>query len=357
MARLPYKKNKLTQVEFAEALREGYKLAFGRDPTAEELAGGWAQGILEMGRGVYLPQNNVGNIKATKSWVQSGNPYFVMSTGEYTSTGEYFEHTGAKWRAYNTPAEGAAGYWKLIGGRYKVALDWMAAGDPTSASVALGMNGYYTASISMYSGRVNSIYGEFMEKIAPKLPGLKSEAKAPPGDKPAVKKWVADYSKAEKEAVLKPKSETSDIASDDIEDLINQLYASNKPLLNIVKQGILKKMLPTSNVLIRVAECTTNTLEYARLTSSLLNRYLDADSDICTNGKLIEISCSLLGSEQKVVNAVSAVCDLFASGMNKAVEYQVDYTVISGLISAHAIIDSNQLIANRRKFVLNRLIK
>jgi hypothetical protein len=49
---LPYKLNNLSDVEFAEALREGYKTAFGKDPTAETLAGAWAQATLESGRPV-----------------------------------------------------------------------------------------------------------------------------------------------------------------------------------------------------------------------------------------------------------------------------------------------------------------
>ena len=99
---------------------------------------------------------------------------------------------------------GAVGYWKLIGGRYKQAMNWMAAGDPQSASVALGMKTYFTASIKRYAGSVGKLYEHFMVKLAPQMSGLKSAPTAAPGPKPELKEWAGQYSKEEKESVLSP---------------------------------------------------------------------------------------------------------------------------------------------------------
>ncbi|HVI40975.1 MAG TPA: hypothetical protein VM577_09965, partial [Anaerovoracaceae bacterium] len=133
---VPYKATPLSELQLADVLRKGYQMAFGSDPTAEALAGGWAQVSLENGRGRQIYNNNFGNVKATDDWVKSGKSYAVKETEEYTKEGKHFMDM-AKWKVYPSPEEGAAAYWKLIGNRYKSSMDWMAAGDPTSASVAL----------------------------------------------------------------------------------------------------------------------------------------------------------------------------------------------------------------------------
>jgi hypothetical protein len=364
---IPYNVTKLSEVEFANVMREGYKKAFGSDPTAEILAGGWAQAILESGRPVKLPNNNVGNIKATQSWVKSGQPYFVKDTGEFTGSGEYYKHKGAKWRAYATPEDGAAGYWGLLGRRYGKALDWMAAGDPTSASVALGMKGYYTANIRKYSKAVNSIYGEFMKKIAPQLPGLRSEPAANPGSKPTVKDWHNQYSAAERDEILKggqprkpiPAKSTEEsggiLAS--VERLIKKLLANDGVLTRMVKNSILEHSLPNSDVLIFVKgpDYSAN-LEYARVTASLLTKIIDAEAEVCSNGQSVEIQCSALGSEEKVYNAVNAMAKMISQTMGRKTGRHVYPTVLSGLISKHGAVEFDVLISNRRKFNLNRIL-
>lgn len=365
---VPYKVTKLSQQQFAEAMREGYKMAFGSDPTAEVLAGGWAQAILESGRPVKLPNNNVGNIKATSGWVKSGGPYFIKRTGEYTSEGKYYIEEGTKWRAYPTPAAGAAGYWKLIGGRYKKAISWMAAGDPTSASVALGLKGYYTAPIEPYAKSVSHIYNEFMTKIAPKMSGLESAPTAPPGPKPPVKKWYADYTKEERADILKTDgtaAEPTTVAvpkkdapanDNEVDELITKLVAS--PLTQIVKRAILKKALPKSTSLITLASndaTAIEKMEFARVTSSILDNYLDIDSRVCRKGEEIEIHCVGSGTEMVLTGAIQAVCEMVSSGMKNQAGARIYATAIAGGASTFDEIHSNALIKNRKHFNMKRL--
>lgn len=155
---VPYKVTKLGEVDLANVLREGYKKVFGKDPSAQALAGGWAQVVLEAGLPVKLPCNNIGNIKATKEWISQGNPYFSKDTSENKPTGEHYK-TAANWKAFATPEDGAAEYWKLLKSRYSNSLDWMEAEDPTSAAVNLGLKGYYTADIKkIFSGSFFSLF-------------------------------------------------------------------------------------------------------------------------------------------------------------------------------------------------------
>lgn len=338
---VPYKVTRVSELEFANIMREGFKKTFGRDPSAEELAGGWAQGILEMGRPIKLPQNNIGNIKATSSWVKSGNPFFVKKTGEYTPEGEYYIEEGTKWRAYQSPIDGAAGYWKLIGNRYKRALDWMAAGDPTSATVALGMKGYFTANIKKYSKGVNSLYEEFMNKIAPQMQGLESNAAPPPGPKPEVKDWSKDYSKEEKESILEGSSSPSD-QTEDIDMFINQLYSAANDTSNVL-------------VVVKSKNSIEDKIEFARVAAKTLREFVEADVSIHVSGQDVEMQCSAIGSEEKVANAISALCECVAFKMKKSFGSDISPIVLTSLISKYASIDAEKIIRNRRKFIMSRI--
>lgn len=326
---LPYQVTQLSEVELATVLREGYKQAFGTDPTAEALAGGWAQVILESGRPVKLPNNNVGNIKATDDWVKSGNPYFVKSTEEYTKDGKHFIHKGAKWRAYPTPVDGAAGYWKLLGNRYRSAMDWMAAGDPRSATVALGMKTYFTANIKKYSKGVESLYNEFMKKIAPQLPGLQSAPLPPPAERPELKDWVSQYSEQEKQSVLKgPQTSAGQIAQksapvqvnlspalQEADALLQELFAEDGKLTSAVKYALLKNKLPESKVLIAVEDTELNynkKLSFAKKASDLLKEFIQADVSIHSDGEKIHLECTAVGQPLTVSNAALALCDCLA---------------------------------------------
>lgn len=356
---LPYQITQLSDIQFAEVLRQGYQKAFGADPTAEALAGGWAQAVLESGRPIKLPNNNVGNIKATPDWVSSGQPYFVKSTDEYSNDGKYFQDKNAKWKAYATPEDGAAGYWKLIGNHYKSAMDWMAAGDPTSATVALAMNRYFTANIEKYARGVSGLYGEFMNKVAPQLQGLKSSPTAAPGQKPEVKTWVDQYSKSEKDAVLGTKTAPG---LDDVDNLINMLYADNSIGLmdKFVKQAILKEILPTSKLLVVLMAKNSSfqdKIEYARIAGRVLNKFADGIVSFHTNGDDVEIQCSILGTPLTTTKAAQALCDCVSDAMEMKRNKNIIAMVVPGFLSKYAEMEVKCLYRNQRISELKNLEK
>lgn len=351
---VPYHVTELSDVEFAKALQEGYKLAFGQNPTAEMLAGGWAQAVLESGRPVKLPNNNVGNIKATPSWAES-NDFFVKDALEFTPDGEKFVQNAAKWRAYASPAQGAAGYWKLIGNqRYKKALDWMAAGDPESASVVLGVNGYYTSSIKNYARYSNVLYKEFMDKLAPAL-GLKSSPAPPPSEKLPIKNFAKEYSKEEKLAINNVTEK--EIGTQEVNTLINSLYACDNKLTRMVKNSILKRKLPVSDVLVCVSGDNDNgKLEFARVASSILRQHIDAAAFVCSEEGDVEIQCSALGTESILADAIRELCEFTAERMNKHTNANISVLVMPGFLSKYSAVDDDDLIKNRRHFNMIRII-
>lgn len=372
--RLPYKVTSLGPVEFANVLAKGFEMAFGRPPTIEELGGGWAQATLENGMNPKLPNNNIGNIKATDGWVNSGNPYFIKGTIEFTSDGKKYKEEGTKWRAFNTPEEGAKSYWELIGGRYKQALNWMSSGDPESAAIALGLKGYYTASVKKYSGAMRLRYEHFLKNVAPQLSGLQSIPKPPPGKKPEIKDWVADYSKEEREEIFrnesatnvpktqnapagfKPKDTPTDFAtfvSDKmVDDLLTRL--STSPLTDLVKRSLLEKR--KHQILISLAhnKSRTEQTEFARVLSSVLSNFYRLNTDICI-GDNVEINCIASGNLNILQEGIQEVADLVASSMYKKTKIYISPIVVSGMLSKNNPVDSDYLISNRNKFLLKRL--
>lgn len=291
---VPYKITNLGEVDLANVLREGYKKVFGKDPSTQALAGGWAQVVLEAGLPTKLPCNNIGNIKATNDWINQGKPYFSKDTGENKPTGEYYR-TAANWKAFPTPEDGAAEYWRLLKSRYSNSLDWMEAEDPTSAAVNLGLKGYYTADIKKYSAGVSSLYSKFMKEIAPKISGLKSEKKNVPGPKPEVKSWKSEYKEIPK--------------TNEVDSLIHNLTAENV-LTNRVKTAILKKSLPETLTLSIIEGANfLEKEEFAKTAVFVLSRYLQSKTIIYKQNDQIQIQASTLGTPITVQNAVQGVLD------------------------------------------------
>lgn len=293
---VPYKITNLGEIDLANVLRGGYKKVFGKDPSAQALAGGWAQVVLEAGLPVKLPCNNIGNIKAGKEWISQGNLYFSKDTSENKPTGESYK-TAANWKAFTTPEDGAAEYWKLLKSRYSNSLDWMEAEDPTSAAVNLGLKGYYTADIKKYSAGVSSLYLKFMKEIAPKISGLKSEKKNIPGPKPEVKSWKSEY---KQEPVQK---------TNEIDSLIHNLTAENI-LTNRVKTAILKKSLPeTLTLSVIEGSNISEKQEFAKTAAFILSKYLQSKTIVYKQNDQIQIQASTLGTPITVQNAVQGVLD------------------------------------------------
>ena len=145
--------------------------------------------------------------------------------------------------------------------------------------------------------------------------------------------------------------------SDSVTGLINKLFAKEGVLTNFVKESILKESLPTTDVLVIVkGETFINRLEYSRVVANILKQYIDINAEICSNGAEIEIQCSGIGSNIKVTNAVKEVCSLVADKMQDKVGEKIRPTILSDLISKHAIVETTTLLKNRRNFNMKRIL-
>jgi len=306
----PHNVTQLSELDLANVLKSGYKMTFGSEPTLSMLASGWAQVILESGRPVKLPNNNVGNIKATKQWVESGKPFFMKSTEEFTAAGKHFIDKDAKWRAYETPEEGAAGYWKLLKDRYGSALEYFDIGDPVSAGVALGKSSYYTANIQKYSTAVGKLYAEFLKKYGENFSSLKpkSDANLP---KLEVKNWRQDYASPAKAAPAKPvvsEKPANFAVNDNDEQLANELYkqllANDKNKVSLfIKEASENK--PIYGIVKLISGTHEERVKFATVASSLAYQHYKISSEINYNDKELDISFKSSGKD---INNLSKIC-------------------------------------------------
>lgn len=307
----------LNELQLAKALRSGYEKVFGSSPSLEVLGFGWAQVVLEAGRPIQLRGNNIGNIKATDEWVKLGKPYTVMSTQELDKDGHAYIHEGAKWKAFDSPEDGAAEYWSFLNRRFPNALRW-ASSDINSAVVTLGAGSYFTANIKKYSSGVQKLYQEFITKIAPQL-DLQSRPLPPPGQKPIVKDYGGQYSKEEKEqirAIPREPISQPEMKETEVDSLMHSLLAS-QPVTNLVKTALLRSVLPKTKISARIlSEKQTNKEEKIKFASGvekLWQKFLGAETKLNTNNLILE--AQIHGSNLAVLQSAQAISDSFSDSL------------------------------------------
>jgi len=361
--------NQLSQVKLAEVLRKGYQNAFGQDPSLQILGVAWAQAMVESSGN--LMNNNMGNITAGKAWIESGKPYLVLKTQndkpngykEFGPSGEVMKNLDfVNYRSYKTPEDGATYYWKLLKD-YGTVLPWFGTGDALHSGLAMGDKTYYTANRFLYSGKMSSIYNKFIRDIAPQLSGMVSDPKPPPSQLPEYKAWKnsepvkipdklvsniaqntmytvnQDNDKPELVAlnsgeklstpqnvqqVAQPNKEIND---NEINSFINYLYASG-PLDEIVKKAIENKLLNKTNFTINIKNNDNISIKFAKTASEFIKECFNCNEpEIFADDNNIEISSTITGDEETVLNAVNSSLKSFSEAFSEKYNHNVKLAI------------------------------
>jgi hypothetical protein len=177
---VPRIRTPLSEVEVATALRKGHILAFGAPCSPNRLACAWAQVALENRRGLALDQYCVGNVTAGKGW---GGDHFVLHVAERVKKLEIdgvdeWKNMDLKFRSYGAidqsssqrAALGAAGYFALMGGRYKKCLEFFEELEVSKAAFELGRLNYFTAKPAPYATAMQSFVSYFGKVVEPHMP-------------------------------------------------------------------------------------------------------------------------------------------------------------------------------------------
>lgn len=160
-----------SEAQMLEDLRDGHVMACGRVPEPNRLAGAWGQCALEHGRGVALYCFNYGNVTAGPSW--TGDLYIMKVPPP--------DPPQLKFRAFASPAGGAAAYWRILLGRYASGLALYDAGRFEDAARELGRLRYYTANPDHYAPAVASLARYALKALIPNLAPPRDDVAHEPG--------------------------------------------------------------------------------------------------------------------------------------------------------------------------------
>jgi flagellar protein FlgJ len=138
----------LTGSQAADALQAAWQGAMGRAPsqnTLSILVGQWAH---ETGRGVAMLNYNFGGIKGTGP--SGASTVYATHEGSGASALQIRD----RFRAYDSPEQGASDYLSLLQRRYPDALQAAERGDPVGFVQALKARGYFTGDEAAYAKSV-----------------------------------------------------------------------------------------------------------------------------------------------------------------------------------------------------------
>ena len=158
-------------------LSEAWCARFGAPPEPRTLAVLWAQWALETGRGQSMLGYNFAGLKGTGPTGKST----VTWTHEGHGANEHRER--ARFRAYDTAADGARDYLDLLATRFPGALRAAGEGSPDRFVGELRRGGYFTADPTKYRDAVKGLTHEYTRQgpsagipAAPVDPGPAVEA-------------------------------------------------------------------------------------------------------------------------------------------------------------------------------------
>ena len=145
---VPSTRTPLSGTQAASALQSAYCRLFGEPPTNDTLSVLVAQWAHETGGGASMLNYNFGVLKGVSPAGLS--TAYTTHEGSGASTQKVVAH----FRAYETAADGATDYLRLLSQRFPSALDAAHRGDAPGFVHALKKSGYFTDSESSYTHSV-----------------------------------------------------------------------------------------------------------------------------------------------------------------------------------------------------------
>jgi hypothetical protein len=168
---VPRQETPLEEVAIARMLRQGHELELGERPSEERLGVAWAHIALENARGEGIENHNFGNLTI---WEKEPGAHFVRILRERRpvtrgSTVTRWRWVEMRFRAFETPVEGARAYWAHLVNKFPGALERFDFGDAKGAGRKLARLGYASAFSMSYASSLDNLYDEYRRRIAPRL--------------------------------------------------------------------------------------------------------------------------------------------------------------------------------------------
>jgi hypothetical protein len=167
---VPATRTPATTAEMVAGFTAAWAHLFDVVPKKEQLAVVWAQWALETGRGKFMVQYNLGNVKRVPG---DGYSYYQIRCNEIIN-GKivWFDPPSpyTSFRAFPSLAAGCAEYLKFISRHYAAGWAAVQVGDPAQYGHALKLAHYFTDVESHYVGALTSLWHEFMATPMPTVP-------------------------------------------------------------------------------------------------------------------------------------------------------------------------------------------
>lgn len=313
-------RTEVSSAQMAQAIIDAWRQKFGSTPSKEQVAMILAQNDLETGHRKSMWNYNVGNI-TTQS--DGAFDYFDdLTTKEQVSPGVW-KNMNLKYRAYPTLEAGVKDYLNLLSsGRYAKSWQHILNPDPTSFSKSLKDAGYYTANEESYTknlvGLFNKNYNSNNYELAMSGKVQPLNSTHPSTNKNDILKQYMGRMKNDMsiydEIAQNNKSSNSPAVNNLLENYLQQITSFEK-----MNKKLYKKYLPNNHAIIRVASIDyVDAIEFARVLCSVLDEELVSQSFTHTDGKNVEVECTIPGPAKECFAAVEQFTDATIQAFKKA---------------------------------------
>ncbi len=328
----------VSDTEMAQAIISVWNRLFGTTPSKEQVTMIMAQNAIETGpKRESMHNYNVGNIIVGTT----DRDYFLGGDWMYTDKAEtQKKNITQKFRAYKSLEEGVEDYLRLLSsksGRYAKAWEHILNPDIRAYSKALREGGYYGAKEEQYTAGLLGNAGRFNKS--------KAYEEAMSGASQKQPSMVARQEKASPTGGL--------------EDLLNKFLAQMNVAASskVSLKRLYKEALPTHDILIQIkAPDYASAIEFSRVLCAALDEDLLSSSYPHTDGRDVEIECSIAGPEKEcfaaVQQMVDAVAETFKDATVKIGGVTVKTKQIMNKKSSYQPISPRTADTNYRKFLL-----
>ncbi len=311
--RVPRVKTEASTAQMSQAISESWHDLFGEVPSNEQVALVLAQNSLETGNRKSMWNYNIGNI--TTNGKGQYDYYDDLPTKEQIKPGVW-KTMNLKYRSYPSLKAGVSDYLKLLSGkRYSNAWEHIKNPDPVAFSKALKSSGYYTANEAPYTKTLTKLYNQYSKNVP--------TSQAIPENDNSLNNLLDKY--------------------------LQMVAASNKT--------VYKDYLSKNDIVIKISSKEYNSsIEFARILCTALEEELLAKAYTHTDGKNVEIECSISGPEQDCFNTVqqlsNSVSDAFVVATNQIGGIKIKTNSIMDKKSSYKQLDFKTAESQYRIFLL-----
>lgn len=326
----------ISETQMAQAVIESWKQLFGSTPSKQQVGLVMAQNSLETGHRNSMWNYNIGNL--TTDGKGSYDFYDDLTTKEQIHPGDW-QPRNLKYRSYSSLIDGVKDYLRLLSGKhYSKAWDNILNPNPVAFSKALKESGYYTANEAPYTKSIVQLYSQFGNSDSYEKARAGRIEPAPVSKDDFFGKYLARFKDNGMNIYDQlggksstPTNDTTNLSSV-LDNYLQMIAASEKS-----NKKLYKKFLPTNHILIEVqASNYTYAVEFANILCMALDEELTADSFVHTNGKKIEVECTISGPSSDCFKAASQLTNVLADTFKYATA------------KVGGILIKNNLIANKK---------